>query len=505
MSFENVRTVGIIGAGVSGISTAKMLLGEGFNCTVFERSGELGGVWADGYANFGVQVQKELYEFPDWPLPADTPNFTPGPIFQKYLAAYCNEFGVSPHIRLGTEVTRVSAREDGKDGWKITYREDGEEHETEFDLLVVCVGTFSNQPYLPEFPGQRQFEGKVIHNSAFKTRDQVAGRRVAVLGYGKSAADAALESAAVAAETSIIVRTSRWPVPRKLAGVLPFKWGMLHRMTSALLPLYQRSSGLEHTLHTLGAPLVWLYWRLTQVLLYFQCRLGSPFDSRTNLVPSMPIEIGAFDHTTMVVRPEFYGLVRNGKIGVRQTEIQEFTKTGVILQDGSRLDVDVMIFATGWRTDYAFFDDEILAKINIEDEGYYLYRHMVQPDLAGMIFLGCNATTYESILTYSLQARWLAELLKGKHGLPDRATMRREIEDMKAWKREWMPANHARGATIGLHQLHYHDELLRDFGANPKRKKGLFAPLKELIDPYEPNDYRIIVSGAWEQEEIHRV
>ena len=58
---------------------------------------------------------------------------------------------------------------------------------------------------------------------------------------------------------------------------------------------------------------------------------------------------------------------------------------------------------------------------------------------------------------------------------------------------------------IGLHQLHYHDELLRDFGANPKRKKGFFAPLKELLDPYESNDYRSIVSGAWEQEEIRLV
>ena len=82
MSYENVKTVGIIGAGVAGISAAKMLTGEGFECTVFERSAALGGVWADGYSNFGVQAQKELYEFPDWPLPPDTPNFTPGPVIQ---------------------------------------------------------------------------------------------------------------------------------------------------------------------------------------------------------------------------------------------------------------------------------------------------------------------------------------------------------------------------------------------------------------------------------------
>ncbi len=45
--------------------------------------------------------------------------------------------------------------------------------------------------------------------------------------------------------------------------------------------------------------------------------------------------------------------------------------------------------------------------------------------------------------------------------------------------------------------LHYHDELLRDFGANPLRKRGILAPLKELLTPYQPSDYRSIVAGDW--------
>ena len=77
---QDVRRIGIIGAGVAGLATAKTLLAEGYDCTVFERAPRVGGVWADGYVNFGVQVQKELYEFPDWPLPEEAPNFTPGPI-----------------------------------------------------------------------------------------------------------------------------------------------------------------------------------------------------------------------------------------------------------------------------------------------------------------------------------------------------------------------------------------------------------------------------------------
>ena len=76
--------------------------------------------------------------------------------------------------------------------------------------------------------------------------------------------------------------------------------------------------------------------------------------------------------------------------------------------------------------------------------------------------------------------------------------MRQEIEEMKVWKRKWMPFSPARGTRLLIHMLHYHDELLRDFGANPLRKRGIFAPLKELFGPYQPSDYRSIVAGDWE-------
>lgn len=501
MSWDSVQAVGIIGAGVSGISTAKMLIREGYECTIFERRGELGGVWADGYLNFGVQVQKELYEFPDWPLPAETPTFTPGPVFQKYLSDYCDEFNVRSRIHFNSEVKRLAPRDGGRPGWVLTLHNGTNESKAEFDLVVICIGTFSHQPYIPQFRGQEKFRGVVIHNSQLKSRDQITDRRVAVVGYGKSATDAALEAARAASRTSIIFRTPRWPIPRKLAGILPFKWGLLQRMASALLPLYQQPSALEQVLHRVGAPLVWLYWRLTELLLYLQCRLGNAFGSRTSLVPPMPIELSGFDHTTMVPRPDFYRLVRKGVIDACRSEIEAFTEGGITLKNGKHLEADVVVLATGWRTDYSFLGEEQVRKLNIEEDGFYLYRHMINPDLPNLVFLGCNAVTFEAVVTFNLQARWLAELLKQRHRLPEREEMRRNIEEMKQWKRSWMLPSPGRGAMIGPHQLHYHDELLRDFGANPKRKKGPFAPLMELLGPYEARDYATIVSGTWEQEE----
>jgi dimethylaniline monooxygenase (N-oxide forming) len=500
MDFTQVKTAAIIGAGVSGLATARTLIAQGVTCTVFERNAALGGVWTDGYVNFGVQVQKELYEFPDWPLPETTPHFTPGPVFQDYLEGYADHFGICPHIRFDTTADRLAPAGNGTPKWRVTFTAAGETGQEDFDLAVVCVGLYSNIPHMPTFPGQESFRGEISHVYAVKSQEPLEGKRVAVLGFGKSATDAALEAAAVARDSHIIIREPHWPVPRKLAGILPFKWGLLNRLTVTVIPPYKHPSRLERVVHGLGKPLVWLFWRLVEILLYFQCRLGSRFGTRPSLVPNKPIEIDAFGESTMLPRPNFYRLARQGRITVHRTEIARYTPDGVELKDGTRLELDLMVLGTGWRSDYGFLPEELRKTVGLEDDGLYLYRQMLHPDMPGLVFVG-HASTVSSILTYCLQARWLAELIAGRHALPGRDAMLEEIAQLKAWKRSWMPYSNARSARLIVHMQHYHDELLEDFGANPLRKRGFWAPLKELIEPYQPSDYRAVASGDWEHLE----
>ena len=146
----------------------------------------------------------------------------------------------------------------------------------------------------------------------------------------------------------------------------------------------------------------------------------------------------------------------------------------------------------------------MLDKLGREEDGFYIYRHMLHPDLPNLVFAG-RASTFASVATYNLQARWLAELLAGRITLPSPEQMTAEIAALKAWKRGWMPFSTSRGARVLLHMMHYHDELLEDFGANPLRKRGPFWPFKELFAPYQPSDYRDIVSGAWVETEGRRV
>jgi hypothetical protein len=83
--FTHVKKVAIIGAGVAGLQTARALSKIGKEVTIFDKADNVGGVWRANYADFGLQVPKELYEFPDFPYPSDTDwqDFPPGPQVQR--------------------------------------------------------------------------------------------------------------------------------------------------------------------------------------------------------------------------------------------------------------------------------------------------------------------------------------------------------------------------------------------------------------------------------------
>src|SRR5262249_53539762 len=153
----------------------------------------------------------------------------------RYLEDYADHFQIRPCLRLDHRVTALTPRVDGKPGWTIVSECDGAIQREDFDLAVVATGLYSTTPNMPRIPGRDQYQREVLHISQLKNREPLTGKRVAVVGYGKSATDATLEAAAVADEVHIIFREAHWPVPRNLAGILPFKWGMLSRMTGALI------------------------------------------------------------------------------------------------------------------------------------------------------------------------------------------------------------------------------------------------------------------------------
>jgi dimethylaniline monooxygenase (N-oxide forming) len=214
--------VAIVGAGFSGLVTAKTLVEFGHDVAVFEMAPDIGGVWSATrrYPGLETQNNKDTYRFsdvdwprhvPEWPTSRqvlqnwmvpnlDGPLKNPSRQVQQYLEQYTSKFGFEERIRLGTEVLAATRRPSG--GWMISFRTTVDAvgaaveevvpiREETFDHLVVCNGLFCDS-FVPSYAGLEEHAsvgGRVCHTNELRNLDDVAGRDVVVVGYGKSACD----------------------------------------------------------------------------------------------------------------------------------------------------------------------------------------------------------------------------------------------------------------------------------------------------------------------------
>ncbi|MGE0725423.1 MAG: flavin-containing monooxygenase, partial [Alphaproteobacteria bacterium] len=182
----------IIGAGSSGIAVARQLQARGVAFEVYEKGSALGGGWRYGndngassaYRSLHIDTSRKSLGYSDFPIPADLPDFLSHAQVLAYLEAYAERFGLMPHIRFRTEVTRL-APADG--GWTVTLPDGGQRR---YRAAIVANGHLWD-PRLPDFQGR--FDGLAIHSHAYKTADPFEGRDVLVVGIGNSAVDIACD------------------------------------------------------------------------------------------------------------------------------------------------------------------------------------------------------------------------------------------------------------------------------------------------------------------------
>lgn len=475
-----IKTIAIIGAGVAGLGAARLLTQAGFSCEVFEKGDKVGGVWSDGYHTYGLQTPKSLYEIPDYPMPDSYPRIPSGAELQAYFENYAKDFKVFDKIRFNTEITQLKQNKNGT--WVVSYKNKAGKAESKpFDFVVVASGIYFD-PYMPDIPGKAKFKGDILHSAHYRTPASAIGKKVAVVGFGKSALDVAGDAAKFAKQVTLVFRKAHWPIPMDVLEFLDVRRIYLTRLACALLPPYQRPQNGTKILHRY---LPWLakgFWLFTEAVIKFQYPLKS-----CGILPDEAFEIDIFN-LDFLPRKEVYRLMRQDKIENRQGQIKAFTTTGIQLENGDHIDCDTVIFGTGYQTNYAFLPDAY--KKSKEADGVYLYRHIIHPDLPNMAFIG-RAATFSNSLTSHLASVWLVNLLKGTFQLPSRENMLAEIQAIKDWKRSFMPAIGSRATVIKLHMTHFHDELLRDFGGNPYRKNNIFS---EWLTDYRPADYKEVLS-----------
>merc|ERR1712099_177740 len=91
-------------------------------------------------------------------------------------------------------------------------------------------------------------------------------------------------------------------------------------------------------------------------------------------------------------------------------------------------------------------------------------------------------------------------MLGGNFNLPSKKEMYDDICRMQVWKRKTMPnAGAARAYMIQTHQIHYYDQLLKDMGADIRRKSQgrILGVFREIFEPYRPRDFSTVVTGEY--------
>ena len=434
----------------------------GHEVIVYDKAPDVGGVWSRTrrYPGLTTQSPKAQYSLSDYPMPRDYPEWPTGAQVQAYLAAYASHFGLDEALRLSTEVISATPAPGG--GWTVATADGTAE---QVDQVVVANGVFC-EPAMPRYPGEAEFAsagGMVLAGTELHDEEQARGKRVLIVGYGKSACDVTVPVSQVAASTDVIARHLLWKVPRRIGGVLNFKMLLLTRLGEALFK-YLRPRGVEKLLH---GPANGMRGSMINSIGSASVR---QFGLRQlGLVPPGQMEDIVRGAIGLATEGFFEG-VTDGRIAVHPNRtIARLLDDGGVpaaeLDDGTRLPADLIVCATGFTQRVPFLAADVTRRVLDERGNFLLYRQIRPVDVPGLYFNGYNSSFF-SPLNAEMAALWIAADLAGAVALPAPAAMRQQVTDQLAFMDVATDTHHCHGGKIIPFSLHNVDEVLGDLGVN---------------------------------------
>jgi dimethylaniline monooxygenase (N-oxide forming) len=392
----------VIGAGSSGIVAAQVLHDRGVAFDCFEAGSQIGGNWRYGndnqmssaYESLHINTSRQLMEYAAYPMPDDLPDYPNHRQIAAYFDNFVDHFGLRDLITFRTEVLKVEPVSTG--GYDVTIRGvDGGAKETRHYEHVIVANGHHWDPRWPEpgYPGSETFPGEQLHAHYYRTPDPLVGKRVLVLGIGNSACDIAVESSRVAASTDLAMRRGAHILPKYLLGV------PTDRLTDS--PLAR-------------GPLKVQQWTMAALLRLTQ---GKVTDY------GLPEPDHAVLHAHPTVSQDLLNRLGHGDITVRPN-IDRFEGSKIFFTDGSAGEYDAVVYCTGYKVSFPFLDDTV---VRAEDNHIDLYRRVVDPEHAGLYFIGLIQPLGAIMPLAEAQAHWVADLVTGVGALPSKAEMKREI------------------------------------------------------------------------------
>lgn len=336
-----VYKVLIIGTGFGGISAAIGLIKQRItDFVMLERRAFMGGTWMQNrYPGAQVDVQSPLYSLVDEPEPW-TQMFAEQPELEAYTNRVIDKYGLREKAILQANVVRLKWQ-DADCFWRVECA-DGRHFDAQ---SVICAQGPLSQPVVPDFAGRDSFAGQSFHTNDWPQDFDHRGKRVAIIGSGASAAQVIPAIAADVAELHVFQRTPHWVLPRP------------DRIFS---PLTRHLMGVRLFYNIIRRSIYWgLEWRIFAfkywhgLLRFFAERparkhlrekVSDPF-LRGQLTPDYMIGC-----KRIIVSNNLYPALDRDNVTLhdKNDAIKSITPKGITTIKGTELELDTIIYATGF-------------------------------------------------------------------------------------------------------------------------------------------------------------
>ena len=343
-------SVAVVGAGFSGVCAGIKLKEAGIDFTIFEKAERVGGTWRDNtYPGCECDIPSHLYSFSFERNPGWSKAFSPWHEILDYVERCVDRYGLRPHLRLGTEVTKAAFDEE-RGVWELTLNDGSVE-----TARAVMFGTGPlSVPSIPELEGLARFEGASFHSSRWDHDYDFAGKRVAVVGTGASAIQIVPNLQPVAEKLTLFQRTPPWVLP-KPDTVYSETAKRLFARFPALTRAYRNT--IYWVLEALGAGFV-VDPRINQARRGMAIRhIESAIDDpalREKVTPDYMIGC-----KRVLLSNDYYPALAQPNVELVDRAVREVTERGVIDADGREHPVDAIVWSTGFEVTAMLGDIEV--------------------------------------------------------------------------------------------------------------------------------------------------
>jgi dimethylaniline monooxygenase (N-oxide forming) len=398
----------IIGAGSSGIAAAQVLQARGIDFDCFEKGSKTGGNWryendngmSSAYRSLHINTSRRVMAFKSLPMPDSYPDYPDHFQMAAYFDEVVERYNLRDRIKFNTEVVSVAPAEDGAGEWDVTVEGPDGRSTSRYGAVLIANGHHWDARWPePAFPGAEEFEGEQVHAHEYREPDALRDKRVLVLGIGNSAVDIAVESSRIGSKTFLATRRGAW-----------------------ILPKYLNGKPIDETLNPITglAPIA------------VQRFFSKPAMKAAAVSDPTAYGLPKPDHKLFEAHPtvssEFLPRLGHGDI-TPKPNIDRFTGGRTVrFVDGTEEEVDLVVYCTGYKITFPFFDPEVL---EARDNRLPLYRRVASVERPGIYFVGFIQPLGPIMPIAEAQSEWIADLISGRARLPSAAEMRKQIAEQE--------------------------------------------------------------------------